>query len=126
MANLMYQVEFFQGYNGKPSDEGVFIQLRHDVPSYIERTGKEDYDPNGDDGSDFLTDLFNVNGVVVVSTTAYRVYIEKSPTYSWDEIINPVVEVIRGATGLTGVSEIAPPQYLENKISRRIYEKPKT
>jgi len=115
---LRYQVEYFQGYNGQPSDEGAFIQLRTDVPTYIKRTGKEEYDAD----DDFLNALFDVNGIVAISTTAYRVYIEKSPAYSWDEVINPVVDVIREATDETDVAEIAPPQYLTNKNSRRVYD----
>lgn len=115
---LRYQVEFFQGYNGKPSDEGCYIQLRTDVPSYTKKIGKEEFD--GSD--DFIQALFDVDGVVAVSTTAFRVYIEKSPAFSWDEVINPSIEAIRDATSQTGVEEIAPPQYLENKNSRRVFD----
>lgn len=115
---LQYQLEFFQGYNGKPSDEGCFIQLRTDVPSYTKKIGKEEFD----DSDDFIKALFDVDGVVSVSTTAFRVYIEKSPAFSWDEVINPVIEAIRDSVSATGVSQIAPPQILDNKNSRRVFD----
>lgn len=115
---LQYQIEFFQGYNGKPSDEGCYIQLRTDVPSYTKKIGKEEFD--GSD--DFIQALFDVDGIVALSTTAFRVYIEKSPAFSWDEVLNPAIDAIKEAVNQTDVTEIAPPQYLENKNSRRVFD----
>ncbi len=115
---LQYQIEFFQGYNGKPSDEGCYIQLRKDIPTYTKKIGKEEFD--GSD--DFLQTLFDVDGVVSLSTTAFRVYIEKSPAFSWDEVLNPVIDAIKESVNETDVYEIAPPQFLDNKNSRRVFD----
>lgn len=123
MADLEYKLEYFKGVGGGASDEGVYIQLRSDPPyeSYISRIGREDYTQLDDDfKTDFLNALFECVGVVSLSVSAYRVYVEKSPVFTWTEVLSPVIEEIRIATETDSVVELpGSPIYLENKDDRR-------
>lgn len=123
MSTLEYKLEFFKGVGGGASDEGVYIQLRTDPPyeSYISRIGREDYIALQDDyKTDFVTALFACSGVVGVSVSAFRVYIEKSPVFSWTEVLSPIIEEIRIATETDDISELpGSPMYLTDKDDRR-------
>lgn len=88
---LQYKLEYLKDET-QPEDMSVFIQLRRNTPIYQERINKEDYDVLSDGlKHEFLTGLFNIGGVVEVSTKAYRVWISKSPTFTWDEVLNPLL-----------------------------------
>ena len=138
---LEYRLEYFQGYGEKATDDGVFIHLRTDVPAYIDYTNKEaftaedeaenndDEDPTpmnaeGDDTSSFIEAIFNTPGVVAAACHSHRIYIEKSPAFQWAEVINPVVDIIRGATDTEEVREFAPPIQLTNN-DKKVRRMPK-
>lgn len=79
-----------------PADAGVYIQMRENVPVYRSHTDKEDYDVLDDeDKHAFLDGLFNTGGVVEVSSRAYRVWLMKSPVYSWEEVLTAVLFFLR-------------------------------
>lgn len=88
---LDYKLEF--SYNeSSPSDPSVYIQLRRNTPVYQEHIDKEDYDILGDGNKhEFLTGLFNISGVVELSTRAYRIWLMKSPVFTWSEVLLPVL-----------------------------------
>src|SRR4051812_15596106 len=91
MSDFLYKLEFIYD-DGSPADASVFIQMRDNVPIYQAHIAKEDYDVLPDDQkNDFLTHLFNIAGVVELSTKAYRIWMMKSPVYSWEEILLPTL-----------------------------------
>lgn len=123
MSTLQYKLEYFKGAGGGASDEGVYIQLRSDPPyeSYMSQIGREDYVGLEDDRkTDFLNALFECEGVVELSVSAFRVYVEKSPVFSWSEVLGPVIEEIRIATEDDDIEELpGSPLYLTDKNDRR-------
>jgi hypothetical protein len=95
---LDYKLEFNTPTG--PSDDSVYIHLRVDVPKYISRVGKEEYellDPSDQDA--FFDGLFAVPGVVEISVKAFRVWIMKSPIFNWEEVIVPVLAFLQGFYG---------------------------
>jgi hypothetical protein len=102
--DLVFKLEYFKGIGGA-SDEGVFIQLKTDVPAYCSKIGKEEYVNGGGDPSDFMDGIFAVPGVVVASSQAFRVYVEKSPLFTWSEVLGPLLEFIRVQVGADNLQE---------------------
>lgn len=96
---MNYKLEFVFD-DSAPSDSSVYIHLRNNPPIYKAKINKEDYDvlSSGEKNS-FLTGLFLIAGVVELSTTAYRVWLMKSPAYNWQEVLDPVIEALRLSFG---------------------------
>lgn len=93
--------------DGTPSDESVFIQMRFNTPVYRSHTDKEDYDVLPEEEKHpFLTGIFNIAGVTEVSSRAYRVWIMKSPVYSWEEVLLPTLHFIREWYGEDSLSQL--------------------
>ena len=93
---LFYKLEYNYD-NEAPADAGVYIHLKHvNVPIYRSLTDKEDYDilPE-EEKHDFLTGLFNIEGVVEVSSKAYRVWLMKAPIYTWEDVMLPVLQFLQ-------------------------------
>ena len=92
---LQYKLEpIYEG--GSPADDSIFIQLRYNPPVYRSRTDKEDYDVLPEEEKHpFLTMLYNVAGVTEVSCRAYRVWVMKSPVYSWQEVLTPTLHLMK-------------------------------
>lgn len=105
MAGLAYKLEYFKGADGA-SDEGVYIQMRSDVSSYLKLISKEAYLRGDGVGSDLATSLFAIPGVVRLALQAHRVYIEKSPVYSWSEILGPAMALLQGDTNTDSLIEL--------------------
>ena len=106
MATLPYKLEYVQ----KPlSDPGVMMHIRSDVPAYQDLISREDYfaADNTVNQTAFITSLFYLPGVVQVSSKAYRVYVEKSPVYTWNEVLGPLFSTVSSATSHTGTAELA-------------------
>lgn len=94
-GSFMYKLEFNYDEN-TPSDASCYIQLRDNPPIYRRQTKKEDYDILPEDQKhEFLTGIFNISGIVEVSSTAYRVWIMKSPAYTWQEVMLPTLHFIK-------------------------------
>lgn len=108
---LKYKLEAFRD-GTKPSQEGVFIHFLEDVPCYQSLITKEEYfgsctDSEGAEKNDFITKLFEVEGVVEVSSKAYRLYIIKAELFDWTSIItNVFVDVLFEAFGETSAEEL--------------------
>lgn len=86
-----YKLEFIFD-DTSPSDSSVFIQMRDNPPIYMVHTNKEDYDIIDDDlKNPFITALFNIAGISEMSIKSYRIWIMKSPVYSWTEVLGPVL-----------------------------------
>jgi hypothetical protein len=90
LQTLNYSLEFIKD-DTQPSDEAVFIQLQTELPVFVAKTKKEDY--QWDEA--FLTGIFNIDGIVTVSLQSFRVYVEKSNLFSWEEILSPLIEYLR-------------------------------
>ena len=86
---LRYRLEYTYDETIR-SDTSVFIHLRQNTPIYQARIDKEDYDISANKHP-FLTGIFNVSGVTEVSTKAYRIWLMKSPIYTWEEVLLPVL-----------------------------------
>lgn len=101
---LKYKIEYI--LPSGPSDDSVYIHIKEDeCDSHQERIGKEDY-CDSTDKKTLIDSLFEVEGVVEVSVKAYRVWIMKSPIYNWEEIILPVLYVLRDHFGETSISPL--------------------
>lgn len=119
MSDLGFKLEYFKADTA--SDEAVYIQLRSDLVGYMSLIGKEDYSKLADGKKTaIMTAIFACLGVTQASAQAYRVYIEKSPVFSWTEVLGPVVEAIRVATGNDTITELpGSPTYLTSDAGRR-------
>lgn len=92
---LQYKLEYIYD-EGNPSDDSVYIQLRVNPPIYRSHTDKEDYDVLPEEEKHpFLTNLFSIAGVTEVSSRAYRVWLMKSPVYSWQEVLDPILNFLK-------------------------------
>lgn len=115
---LQYKLEFLKD-DGQPEDISAFIQIRRNVPIYQNKIDKEDYDTRDEEEKHpWLTGLFNIGGVVELSSRAYRVWISRSPVFTWEEVLVPalhfmkeyfeedsLVELYGSGVTLTSVSE---------------------
>jgi hypothetical protein len=104
---LKYKLEF-NWDDEDPSDPGVYIQLKGvNPPIYRPHTDKEDYDVlPAEEKHDFLTGIFNIQGVVELSSKAYRVWLMKSPQYDWEEVLDPVLAFLLTEFGETELEEL--------------------
>lgn len=118
---LDYKLEYLKGATGGPCDDGVYIQLRTDVPAYQHIIAKEDYYslPTSSQSA-FMTGLFALSGVVRASSQAHRVYIEKSPVFDWDDINESVLGYLAEQIDVGDPSELpGSPVTLDSENSRR-------
>jgi hypothetical protein len=101
---LQYKLEF--NTPSGSSDDSVYIHLRQD-PVFQTRIGKESYTALPDDQKQVLiTELFDVPGVVELSTKATRLWLMKSPIFSWQEVIQPVLFILRDSFGETSIESL--------------------
>lgn len=90
-----YKLEFSYDIS-TPSDAAVYIQMRKNPPIYRSHIDKENYDVLPDEAKhEWLTGLFNISGVVELSSKAYRIWIMKSPVFTWEEVLLPVLHFMR-------------------------------
>ncbi len=88
---LFYKIEQLTDET-QPSDDAIYLHLRANPPTYLSHMDKEEYDLLPDEEKhEFATTLFNIEGVVELSLKAYRIWIMKSPIYTWQEIVDPVL-----------------------------------
>jgi|GEM_PF-4730047 hypothetical protein len=103
---LKYFLEFNYDESTR-SDSAVYIHLRQNPPVYKPQIDKEDYDVLPVDQKHiFLTSIFNIAGVTEVSSRAYRIWLVKSPIYTWEEVVLPVLYYISTFFGESGIEEI--------------------
>lgn len=96
---LYYKLEFVYD-ESSASDASVFIHLRHNTPVYQSRLTKEDYEIlTEDEQDDFISALFNIGGVVEISLKGYRIWVMKSPVYSWQEVLEPLLYYLKDFYG---------------------------
>lgn len=104
--SLMYKLEYSYD-SGTPADSSVFIQLRENPPVYLPHMHKEDYDLLDISlKTDFASGLFNVAGVTELSIKAYRVWLMKSPVFTWQEVLLPVLYFLAESFGQSGIFAI--------------------
>jgi len=101
---LEYKLEF--NTPSGAADDSVYIHLRVD-PVYRTRIGKEAYSLlDAADKQPLITELFDIAGVVEISTKAHRVWLMKSPIFSWQEVLQPVLFLLRDRFGETSISPL--------------------
>lgn len=98
MAELLYRLEYVKD-SKVAMDEGVFIQTNLELPEF-KKVEKENYE--GD--SEFLDRFFGIDGVVSVEAASFRLYIEKSPVFNWEEVLPDAIAELVDALGATGIS----------------------
>lgn len=101
---MQYKLEYLKD-NEQPADEGVYIHLRQNTPIYLNKINKEDYEL-GDYQPDWMTGIFNIGGVVEASSTAYRVWVSKSPAYEWDEVLPSLLYFMADYLGEDEIEEL--------------------
>jgi len=90
-----------------PADASVYIQMKRNTPIYQGRIAKEDYDILEDEEkNEFLTELFNIAGVVEISTQAYRIWVMKSPVFNWSDVLLPMLTYLTEYYGEDGYSDL--------------------
>jgi hypothetical protein len=106
MAALGYKLEFFHNGNGEASDEGCFVQLRSDVSAYTTLVSKEAYATGTGTTSELATTIFAIPGIVRLALQGFRVYVEKSPAFEWNEITPDLLTVLMNDTGCNSLNEL--------------------
>ena len=103
---LQYKLEY--NTPRPPADESVYIHLKVDeCESYQSRIGKETYcELPDEEKSELITAIFDIDGVVEVSSKANRIWIMKSPIFTWQEVVQPVLFVIRDHFGETQIEAL--------------------
>jgi hypothetical protein len=86
---LRYRIEFSQDENTR-SDSAAYIHIRQIPPIYQTAIDKEDYETSLTKHP-FITGIFNISGVCEVSVKAYRIWLVKSPIFTWQEVLTPVL-----------------------------------
>ena len=101
-----YKLEY-QWDDEDPADDGVYIQQRVDVPKYLSHIDKEAYEElEAEDKHAFTTGLLDVAGVTELSSRAYRVWIMKSPVYSWEEVLTATLLFLKDWYSETELEEL--------------------
>lgn len=103
---LDYKLEFAYD-NTTAADASVFIHLKHNPPIYQERIDKEDYDIlDAELQHEFLVNILSIAGVTEISSRAYRIWIMKSPAYSWEDIIEPTLYYMKNWFGEDSINPL--------------------
>jgi hypothetical protein len=101
--DLLFKLEYFKGLGGA-SDEGVFIQLKTELPAYMPKTSKEKYYESAERTA-FTDGIFAIPGIVTAASNSFRVYVEKSPIFTWSQILGPLLTHIRISVGADSLIE---------------------
>jgi hypothetical protein len=100
VGTLVYSLEFVK--DSQPSDPGVFIQLQTELPEFLDKVYLEDYD----NSSNLADGVFAIEGIVCVAAQSFRLYVEKSPIFDWEEVLNPLIEYLRRYYNVGNVMEL--------------------
>lgn len=115
---LQYKLEFNTPRGA--SDESVYIHLRQD-PVFQTRIGKESYSVLPDEQKkDLITEIFDVPGVVELSAKATRIWLMKSPVFSWQEIIQPVLFILRDHFGESEIASLPGSAFIDGSGFRLV------
>ena len=88
------------------TQDAVYIDLRDNPSIFQDRISKEKYDslPIAEK-DDFLTDIFNISGVVEFATQAYMMWLMKSIQFDWEEVLETVLFITSVDLGESGALE---------------------
>lgn len=104
MANLDYRLEYVKI---PLHDDGIFIHTRTDLPEYRPFVHREDYFIGADDvRTGFFNGIMNTPGVTGAAAQAFRLYLTKSPVFSWSELLGPIMEWLRTNLSLDALNEL--------------------
>jgi hypothetical protein len=98
---LQYKLEYLKD----GSDDSVFIHFRVNVPVYANKMEKETYE-TGTFQHDWLDGIFNTPGITDASSQVYRLWIVKSPSFQWDEILPPLLTFVQNYLGESSLEEM--------------------
>jgi len=118
MAALYYRLEYFKD-DKDASNEAVYLQLRGspNADDWIDRTRKQDYV----EATSGLADaIFEVAGITELSIQPFRVWLSKSPIYSFEEILPTVLFLIQDSLGLTSAEELPGSPVNLNSVEDRL------
>jgi hypothetical protein len=95
---LAYSLEY-----SSETQDAVYIDLRENPSIFQDRISVEVYDslPIGDKNA-FLTDIFNVGGVVEFATSAYSMWVMKADQFTWSEVLADVLNITSNDLGEGG------------------------
>lgn len=113
---ISYRLEYLKNPS-EPSNEAVFLQLRESpkATDWVDRVRKQDYEG----GTSPLADaIFAVAGVTELSIQPFRIWFSKSPIYTWEETIFPVLNLMAVSIGDSGWNETGAPIFLEEASNR--------
>lgn len=102
---MLYKLEYIQGWKSQ-SDPGVLIHLRVNPPVFLKFTPIEDIT---EDSDPFARAISEIPGVTDILLTAYRVFVQKSPSYRWDEVLPTLLNTIQTSLGFDSRGELEPP-----------------
>lgn len=101
---MEYKIEYLKN-DGEPEDHSCYIQLRQNVPVYMSRIDKEAYE-YGDNRNDWMDGIFQIPGIVEASSRAYRVWVSKSPVFTWSEVLGNLIPYMASVLGGGGSTEL--------------------
>jgi hypothetical protein len=120
MAALEYKLQF-SAQAAPWGDPAVFIHLKYEPANSAYYTSqKQRHDYTGT--IPLVQDILAVDGVTGICSQAYRIWITKSLTHLWEDIIPQVLDVIATRYGLTGVSELPGSQQIGGPSSYWVVE----
>lgn len=103
---MQYLIEYCQDEE-EDQDPGCFIHLKLAPLAYQKRITKEAYDLTDEASqSEWMTGIFNIGGVTEASSQGYRVWITKSPAFTWDEVLQPLLFFMKNALGESNMEEL--------------------
>jgi hypothetical protein len=109
---LPYKIEFSaQSFNGDPA---VFIHIKYEPPSsafYTTQVTSAQYTGT----VPLIQQILAIDGVSAICSQAYRIWITRSSTYLWEDIIPQVLGVIVTTFGSTTSVELPGSHPLEGK-----------
>jgi len=106
MASLRYKLEYNWDEVGD-ANSGVYIHLRENPPIYLTKTNKEDYDILPEENKHvWMAGIFAIAGITEASSQCYRIWVKKSPAFTWAEVTLPLLHFMRSWFEYDGLLEI--------------------
>ena len=99
--------------------EACVLHFRSDLPSFFYPAISKDKYVNFEDKNEILDILFSISGVNKVGSESYKIYIEKSDNFFWEEILAEVIEKLTIFFRCYGWNELPGSRYVTKDSSIR-------
>lgn len=99
--------------------EACVLHFRSDLPSFFYPAISKDRYVNFEDKNEILDLLFSISGVSKVGSESYKIYIEKSDNFFWEEILAEVIEKLTIFFRCYDWNELPGSRYVTNDSSIR-------